>query len=257
MVDSGHRVAAGLIALVAILTGIAAIGADELGRAAHYHRRGVQALQGENLAKARRNFERALEEVPMFPSAHIGLGQIAMAEQHYERALAHFEQAREGFEKIGDSLLDLESRRYAEAQNRIALIEDQIRHLQSQGVAGGMLQIRINEMQSTISRLQAIDPPDPDKATEAPGEVYFHIGNALFQLRRPAAAIDAWETCRAKNPKLAMVYNNLAVAYVQLGRLEQARTNLARAEKLGFPVNPQFKLDLERALAESRAPGSG
>jgi tetratricopeptide (TPR) repeat protein len=250
-------VAASLIGLLAILTGLAVITADELGRAAHYHRRGVQALLREDLAKARRNFERALEEIPRFPSAHIGLGQIAMAEQEFELALAHFEQARAGFEELGESLLDLESKRYAEAQNRIALIEDQIRHLQSQGVAGGMLQIKINEMQSTISRLQAIDPPDPDKATEAPGEVYFHIGNALFELERPSEALEAWETCREKNPKFAMVYNNLALVYMQLGRLEHARKNMAKAEDLGFPVNPQFKQDLERALVESRAPGSG
>lgn len=41
-----------------------------------------------------------------------------------------------------------------------------------------------------------------------------------------------------------MVHNNLAIAYHGMGRSAQAREHLARAEELGFPVNPQFKEEL-------------
>jgi hypothetical protein len=44
---------------------------------------------------------------------------------------------------------------------------------------------------------------------------------------------------------------------MQTGRLEKAKESLIKAEELGFPVNPQFKLELERALINSGEPESG
>ena len=112
-------------------------------------------------------------------------------------------------------------------------------------------------MQNTILQLQAIDPPDPDELMSAPGEVYFYIGYALYQLDRSTEALAAWETCREKSPKFALVHNNLALIYMRLGRLEQARESIERAQELGFPVHPQFKADLERAILEGRAGEAG
>jgi tetratricopeptide (TPR) repeat protein len=238
-------------------TVLAAVTAQEIGRAAKVHRKGVQALRSGKIEAARKAFESALATVPNFPDSHIGLGQIAMAEDEFERALVHFEQARDGYRELGGALEDLRSRRYASALNEIALLEDSIRHLESENAGGGMLQIEIQKMRNKMEQLRAIEPPDAEAATDPPGEIFFYIGNALYQLNRPAEALEAWEACRERSPQLALVHNNLALIYLQMGRLDAARNSLATAEDLGFPVDPQFKADLERAIREKRAPGSG
>ena len=138
--------------------------------------------------------------------------------------------------------------------DQIATIEDQIQHLASQtgggasgggSAAGGMAAVDIAKMRNQQEQLRAIQPPDPESATVAPGEIFFYIGNARYQLGQREEAMKAWETCRERSPDFAMVYNNLALVYMQAGRLEEARSSLATAEELGFPVNPQFKQQLE------------
>jgi tetratricopeptide (TPR) repeat protein len=257
---------AGALALLLASVAMAVVSSQQLDRAAKLHRKGAHALKSGRIDKARKAFNDALAECESFPSAHIGLGQIAMSEQRFELALAHFEQARAGYAELGESLFDIRTRRYTSARSQIASLQDQVRHLETQvqgattgrGAASeGMLRIEISKMQNAIVQLQAIEPPDPDETGEAPGEIYFYIGNALFQLDRPGEALEAWETCRAKSPRFPLVYNNLALVYARMGRLEAARTSLERAEKLGFPVDPQFKEDLEQALRDSRSPDSG
>jgi len=81
--------------------------------------------------------------------------------------------------------------------------------------------------------------PVRGEAREAPGEVWFQIGNAQFRLGRLDEAIVSWETCAKKSPKFAQVHVNLAVAYWKQGRFDEARKALARATELGFPVNPR------------------
>jgi tetratricopeptide (TPR) repeat protein len=247
-------------------TVVAAVTSQQLNRASKLHRKGVQAMQSGDLEKARQSFEKALGDVPMFPDAHIGLGQLALAEREYENALAHFEQARDGYAELGESLFDIRMKRYTDARNAIATIDDQIRHVESSSSVssgesrysvGGQNAIKVARMRNQQEQLRAIQPPDPEKTSEPPGEVFFYIGNALFQLNRRSEAIQAWETCREKSPEFPMVYNNLALAYMQEGRLEVAKESLDKAEELGFPVNPQFKADLDKALSQSRSPGAG
>ena len=91
----------------------------------------------------------------------------------------------------------------------------------------------------------------------------FTLGTAgyfWYQLRPPPALVNV-------NPKYGEAHNNLAVIYMQTGRLIEAEQEMKLAEKNGFNVNPQFKSDLkdrqkaaneleklgDRAAAELRA----
>jgi len=247
----------GLALLLACSSVFAQATSQDISRASKLHKKGVRALQTGELERARESFNESLKILPSYPDAHIGLGQIAMGQGSFEEALNHFNAAKEGYRELGESLVDVQARRYADAQRQINQLQDSIRQIQSQGAGGGMLQVNINTMENQIQQLQAIEPPNREAASEPPGEVYFYIGNALFQLNRRPEALEAWETCRDKSPKFAMVHNNLALVYMMSGRLEAAKESLAKAEELGFPVNPQFKQDLDKAIAESRESGAG
>jgi len=242
-----RTLAIGLLVLaVAMLTTLSVAG-GEMKQATRFQQKGARALQNGDLPGAEKHFTKSLSAMPSFPAAHIGLGQIAMSRKDFEGALAHFEQARDGYAGLGEALLDVETERYANAQDQIQALNDSISQFASQ-TTGASSNLSVSQMQNQISQLQAIQPPDRQKVGEPPGEIYFYIGNALFRLGRRDEAVAAWETCSEMSPEFAMVHNNLALAFMQGGRLEEAMRSLERAERLGFEVNPAFKKDLKAAL---------
>lgn len=247
----------GLALLLACSAVLAQATSQEIARASKLTNKGVRLLQSGSVDKARETFDKALTEIPSYPSAHIGLGQIAMGQGAFEEALDHFNAAKEGYRELGEYLLDAEAKRYANAQREINQLQDSLQQMQSQTVGAGATAIDRTRIVSRIRDLQVIEPPNKETAAEPPGEVYFYIGNALFQLNRRPEALEAWESCREKSPKFAVVHNNLALVYMMAGRLEAAKESLDRAEELGFPVNPQFKNDLDKAIADSREAGEG
>ena len=103
---------------------------------------------------------------------------------------------------------------------------------------------RITAIEVQIETLENLPPPTKAMATEPPGELDFHVGNALARLGRWEAAIEALESCIRKSPEFPAAHNNIALAYWRSGRVEDARESLVRAEALGFDVNPKFKADL-------------
>lgn len=217
----------------------------DLGKASRFTTKGNRALKAGDADKARENYEKALDASAAFPDAHLGLGMIAMHAGNFDDALQHYEAARDAYADYGDAMLEIETKRFSEAQKNILELQDSITALSSS--TGAQVARQIAQLQNRIAMLQAIQPPQPGESDGPPGEVYFYIGNALFQLQRIEEATDAWETCREKSPEFPMVYNNLALAYWQGGRLDEAETSLKKAEELGFPVNPQFKTDLAAA----------
>jgi tetratricopeptide (TPR) repeat protein len=242
------RLALLLVTFAALCLFIPVAGATDIQKAGMLATKGDRAMETAQLDKATTLYNRALKAAPEFPMAHIGLGNLAMARQDYEGALRHYEQARDGFVTLGEQLVELQAKRYADASKRIAELNDSIQQISSQSSGGGTLDISITRMQSTINQLHAITPPSNFPAEhKAPGEVYFQIGNALFRLNRIDEALIAWETCRESSPDFPMVYNNLALIYWKTGRMEEAVRSLRRAETLGFPVNPDFKRDLGKA----------
>ena len=215
-------------------------------------------LQAGNVKKARELYEKAVTVVEFMPEAHIGLGMIGMSEAKFEEALAQFELARDGYTSLGELLFDMEMTRWRAAQDEIRTLREQISTMRAdmmRGKGGGsnpLAEQRIRDWEAKIRTLEAIEAPQRGSSHEPPGEVFFHIGNACFRLERYEQARQAWETCATRSPKFPLVHNNLAIAYWKAGMFDDARASIARAEKLGMAISPQFKADLEQA-AQARA----
>jgi tetratricopeptide (TPR) repeat protein len=238
----------------------------DLRRAIAEADRGESALAKGNLKKARESFDRALVAVPDFPAGHLGLGHIAMREKRFEDALSEFRAAENGYKEMSSLTIQMEAARYVRSRDELELLRTQLtqvesRVMQSQtrpgdasasGASEGQLERERTQLQSRIQALEAMRPPSSSNAREAPAEVLFFEGNALFNLKRTPDAITVWEASLVRDPKQPLVQNNLAVAYWMTGRLDDAQTAMARAEALGFKVNPNFRADLERAIAAKK-----
>jgi pentatricopeptide repeat protein len=212
--------------------------------------KGNQSLKKGNLAKARTNYDKALAAVPGYPHAHIALGNMDMAGGDFTKALAHYEQARDGFVLFAKDLRDIQSRRYADSQRQILALRDSIVQIGSGATTGGssMSSIQISQIENKIDQLSAIQPPaGADKESEAPGEIHYLLGNALFRLDRIPEALAAWEKCRELTPNYPPIYNNLAIAYWKQGQVDKALAVFAMAEESGVEVNAALKADLEKA----------
>jgi len=239
--------------LIAVLLATVPCSADNspqaIKKASKFYSKGERAFKTGNMKAAAEAFNEAIGASKDFPEAHIGLGHIAIRESRFEEALASYEKARDGYGALGEAMFKIRTQRYTGARDQVRDLRDQISNLQSNSSNAGLANLQVSKLENMISQLEVIEPPSRDNSSEPPGEVFFYIGNALFRLNRLAEAVTAWETCRDKSPEFAMVYNNLALAYMQTGKLGEASVSLAKAEELGFPVNPQFKADLAAATS--------
>lgn len=218
----------------------------DLNKANRHCQAAVRLLKAGKVDQAREKFEKALALVPTFPTAHIGLGDLAMSEGRFEVALEEYTKARDGYADLGSLFYKLQAKRYADAQKEITSYRDTL----SQPNGIGFTNLQRSSIENRISQLESITAPEKGQMDEPPGEIYFKIGNALFRLGRLDEARQAWETCAEKSEKFALVHNNLALLHMQAGEYEAAKRELARAEELGFKVNPQFKADLEKRSAK-------
>jgi tetratricopeptide (TPR) repeat protein len=221
----------------------------DIRQATHWHVAGTRALKAGNFGKARELFSKAAAAFPAFPEAHVGLGHVAMAEARYEEALREYQQASEGYAALGTALMDIRVERYNEAQAEISRLRDAVmsRNAGASSTNATALAPEVLEAEETIQRLESIQQPTEEPGA-VPSEIAFFIGNALFRLNRLDDAMRSWESCARSSRDFPLVWNNLAVAYMSQGRLEQARMALARAERLGFHPSPALKARLERPV---------
>jgi Flp pilus assembly protein TadD len=226
----------------------------DVQKAATICQAGSKALGTGNLEKAREEYQKALAAVAAYPEAHMGLATIHMKQGRFDEALRAYEKARDGFAEMGDVLFDIQVKKFQSTQRQITELRDTLNQYKSAlgktvGTTDAHVQQQITEIENSISNLEAIQMPSQSAKREPPGEIFFYIGNAQFRLGRFEEAQKSWERCAERSPKFAMVHNNLAVAYWKTGQFDAAKQALARATELGFPVNPQFKADLEKAAA--------
>ena len=240
------RVACLVLCMGSSFTAALAGDSSNIRRAASLVQTGDRAFKSGNAAKAEKSFRKALDVIPGYPEAHLGLGHLAMTQGRFEDALAEYTAAERGYREISDLLYQLSVQRYADAQREIRELEDEVRVINSANVkvSESTRASKSLELKEKIRELRAMEYPDEAAALEPPPAFHFHRGNALFRLGRATEALESWETCVAEDPQFPLVYNNLAIIYLQQGRIDEALQSLSKAEELGVTVNPKLKADL-------------
>ena len=246
MVRRGAVVAATLAVVTSVSVVIAAPGpqiASERQRreALQFYRVGAELLSREQFEKAAEQFSRAVSRDPLLTRAHYGAGQAYMALRRYASAVKAYSDCLAAFRALHDLQIshrfeveqqrDDEIRELRETIRRLTQSGQSLRAVQSEG------RLRDLERQRTT-----IEGP-----YQAPAAVLLALGSALYRGGNLPQATEEWQAAIASDPKLGEAHNNLAVVYMQSGRLDEAAREINLAEKSGHRVNPQFKEDLKKA----------
>ena len=147
----------GLAAAVTAVPALSAPGKKEIKAASREASKGDRALQSGDLPHAKEFYSAAIQRAPGFPGALIGLGQVALAESDFSGALDYFQQAKTAFVAYGEAMLDLQSRRYADAQKEINGLQDSMQQLQSATNVQQDASIRISRLPRTGISQAAVD----------------------------------------------------------------------------------------------------
>src|SRR4030095_7303799 len=99
-------VLAGAMSLAAAPS-FAKIAIPDVQRASGYCKSAERAMRAGNLKKAQASLDKAIEVMPNFPGAHMGLGHMALMERRFEDALREYQEARDDYALFQGAMLNL------------------------------------------------------------------------------------------------------------------------------------------------------
>jgi len=223
---------------------------DQRDAAKHY-RAGQEALTHELYEQAEQEFKQAVKLDPLLVAAHHGLGQTMMATKRYSEAVDAFVAAREAFAR-GQQV---------EASNEMTMqrrLDDQIKALQddvntAQRMASGPgaqnIQAAITRNQDQIKTLQSLRKRGGQGPLPTPHWLSLALGSAYFRTGNMADAEKEYRAALEEKPDLGEGHLNLGVVYMLTGRLDEADSEVALAEKAGVKVPQGLKDELKKRRA--------
>lgn len=239
---------AGLLFVLAILPAVAQSPADR-ERSRTHNRLGWEALRGEKYEAAIASFQSAIEIRPDYEYAHYGLGRAFLASRQFARAVGALERCRELYRAQGSRQFSTiqDAQRYR--QDRVLEIDEQIRLLQSARPTAATLDLA-RQYETVKRQLQESIRRDTGLTIDAtvPPWVSLSLGSAYFRSERFSDAERAYLEAVKVDPKLGEAHNNLAVVYLETGRITDAVASIESAKRAGFKVNPQLERDIRGRL---------
>lgn len=241
-----------------LLAGSAPAGqqANTRERAREPYTQGLDDMRAERYDAALRSFQSAADIDPEFEMAHYMLGRVHLVQRNYISAMYALLKSRDLFVAQG-------SQRFANRQEgdrirreRVATLDDMISQLQRIVPQTVPIQEQIRQLQERRRQIQDLDRQQglsPDQIV--PAFVSLSLGSAYFRSDRLAEAEESYRAAIAADPKIGEAHNNLAVVYMETGRLDDAEKAVRAAENAGLRVNPALKEEIRRRR-KSGAPSS-
>ena len=214
---------------------------------------GVAQMQKEAFDAAVASFRSAGDLDPTFDMAFYMLGRAHMAQRNYASAIVALEKARTIYQAQGTERFTTKQERQRVLRQRMAHIDELVETLRSaaqspenkQRAPSLMEQARqYEERKRQIQDMIRNEDTQPSQAV--PGYVSLSLGSAYFRAGRTADAERAYLAAVAADPKIGEAHNNLAVIYMESGRLDEAENAVKAAEKAGLRVNPALKEEIRK-----------
>lgn len=203
-------------------------------------------MKAEGWANAAKLFQLAIDIDPQFEIPHYGLGRANMAMKKYPTAIAAYTRCRDLYRaQAGRQFSNVQdAQRYR--LDRMAEIDEQIRQVQSLPLNARsqdqmrQLQDIKRQLQDTITRGNSLTID-----STVPAFVSLALGSAFFRGGQLAEAEREYKAAIAADSKAGEAHNNLAVVYLETGRITEAEASIKAAKKAGFKVHPQLEQDIK------------
>jgi len=221
--------------------------ADARDRARAPYTVGLENMHAEAWDEAVKSFRSAIEIDPTFEMAFYMLGRAHMGQKRFTEAIGAYERCRDLYRsQVGKQFSSAQDRQ-RDRETRIREIDEVIRSYQSAPQTA--------QVQNAIRQLQN-QRRDMDEAlkrgnttmtleTSVPAYVSTSLGSAYFRSGKLQEAEREYKAAIAADPKAGEAYSNLAVVYMETGRIDDAEKSVKLAEKVGFKVHPQLKEDIK------------
>lgn len=203
-------------------------------------------MRVEAWPEAAKSFQQAIDVDSQFEDAYYSLGRANMNMKKFVEAIAAYTRARDLYRaQAGRQFTNQqEAQRYR--QDRLTEIDEVIRQIQS-GPQNLQMQERLRQVQEQRRQVQQYFQRGVNISIEnsVPAFVSLALGSAYFRSGKFAEAEHEYKAAIAADPKAGEAHNNLAVVYLETGRLEEAERSVAAAERAGYKVHPQLKQDIK------------
>jgi len=203
-------------------------------------------MREEAWADAAKSFQQAVDIDSSHENALYGLGLANMRLKNYAGAIAAYVRCREVYREQAGKLFANRQDAQRYRQDRLTEIDEVIRQYQSGPQTAGS-QDRLRQLQQQRRDVQEYINRGNNMSVEnsVPAFVSLALGSAYFRTEQWAEAEREYKAAIASDSKSGEAYNNLAVLYLQTGRIKEAEESMKAAERAGYKVHPQLKENIK------------
>jgi tetratricopeptide (TPR) repeat protein len=245
------------LALVAVLAALSCLPARATGSerdeqlALKHYRAGMEALTHERFDLAEQELKAAVKLDPLLVSAHHGLGRTMMATKRYPEAVDAFLAAREAWTRGQAWAAEQGMQMQRRLDDQIKALQDDVSaaRRQSSGASGSAIQDAIIRNEDQIKTLQSLRRRGNEGPLPTPHWLSLSLGSAYFRTGDMASAEREYRAALAERPDLGEGHLNLGVVCMLTGRLDEAESQVALAEKAGMRVPQGLKDEIQKRRA--------